>query len=258
MTPRYQIGHSSNHRHPSVDYEAFNGDPKPGGNQDLYYRKKGSRMTDITDEFVFGVDLDGVCADFYGKFREIVADWRGTCKHDLTEDVSYGLPEWHLLPGEYERIHRFAVTQRDLFLTMQPISGAAQAIRRLGTEGVRIRIITHRLFIRSFHKNAVVQTVKWLDAHAIPYWDLCFMRDKALVDADIYIEDNETNIRNLQETGKPVIAYTNSTNRRMAPAPLLRADSWDEAEDLVRERYYYWRRAKHLPLPEAPGHLPPN
>ena len=28
---------------------------------------------------------------------------------------------------------------------------------------------------------AVEQTVAWLDHHGIPYWDLCFMKDKAAV-----------------------------------------------------------------------------
>lgn len=216
-------------------------------------------MTELTrDNFVFGVDLDGVCADFYTKMREVFADWRGVPVDNLTEDVSYGLPEWGTLPGEYERIHRFAVTQRDLFLEMKPITGAAQAIRRLGTEGVRIRVITHRLFIRSFHKAAVVQTVKWLDAHAIPYWDLCFMRDKELVDADVYIEDTAKNIQKLESANKPVITFTNSTNRAMYPAPQCRVSTWTEAESIVRARYYEWRTERGMTLPQGPGHAPPE
>lgn len=214
-------------------------------------------MAIATDEFVLGVDLDGVCADFYGKMREVFAEWRGVEIQTLTEDVNYGMPEWGLYPDEYERIHRFAVTQRALFLEVNPIPGAAQSIRRLGTEGVRIRIITHRLFIRHFHQEAVAQTVGWLDRHAIPYWDLCFMRDKALVDADMYIEDNAENIRELeQETKRPVIAYTNSTNQYMNPAPSMRADTWDDAEKMIRDRYYSWRSERGLSLPIAPGHRP--
>src|ERR1022692_4764522 len=115
------------------------------------------------DEFVLGIDLDGVCADFYGQMREVFAEWRGVDAEKLTPDVSYSLEEWGILPGEYDRVQRFAVTQRDLFLEVAPIPGAPQSIRRLGTEGVRIRIITHRLFLRHFHQAAVAQTVMWLD-----------------------------------------------------------------------------------------------
>ncbi|TCO59222.1 5' nucleotidase, NT5C type [Actinocrispum wychmicini] len=212
----------------------------------------------MKDDFVFGVDLDGVCADFYGRMREVMAEWRGVDISTLTEEVSYELPEWGLLPNEYTRLHRFAVTQRSLFLSSNPIAGAAQSIRRLGTEGVRIRIITHRLFIRYFHKAAVAQTVDWLDQHGIPYWDLCFMRDKALVEADIYIEDTPSNIETLQARGKAVIAFTNSTNKHMDPAPIRRVDDWNQAEETVRHQYYTWLRERGRPLPPAPGHQPPD
>lgn len=40
-----------------------------------------------------------------------------------------------------------------------------------------------------FHAAAVQQTIEWLDHHGIPYKDLCFMREKDQVGADIYIDD---------------------------------------------------------------------
>src|SRR5438270_11461204 len=85
--------------------------------------------------------------------REIAAEWTGRPIEELVADPDWGLTSWGLLEGEYERLHRFAVTQRDLFESMKPIPGAPQALRRLGTEGVRIRIITHRLFIRRFTRR---------------------------------------------------------------------------------------------------------
>lgn len=66
--------------------------------------------------FVLGLELDGVCADFYGRMREIAAEWLGVGVSSLPEDVSYGLPEWGIRqqlgadPGGYDRLHRFAVT----------------------------------------------------------------------------------------------------------------------------------------------------
>jgi hypothetical protein len=124
--------------------------------------------------FILGVDLDGTCADFYGGLRPIAATWLGRPVEDLPEDVTWGLPEWGVdtAPGGYERLHRFAVTQHELFAVLQPMPGAPQALRRLSEEGVRIRIITHRLFIKYFHEVAVQQTVRWLNCHDIPYWDL--------------------------------------------------------------------------------------
>jgi 5'(3')-deoxyribonucleotidase len=206
--------------------------------------------------FVLGVDLDGVCADAYGKFRELFAEWRGVEATQLATDVTYGLTEWGMLPGEYERFHRFAVTQRDLFLVMQPIRGSAQTLRRLSAEGIRIRIITNRLYTNYLHQIAVSQTVQWLDKHDIPFSDLCFMSDKAFVDADMYVDDAIDNVRDLEGVGRDVITFTNSTNVNMDPPPRMRAHTWSEVEDLVRARYYGWRRQRGLALPAGPGWAP--
>lgn len=43
-------------------------------------------------DFVFGVDLDGVCADFYGGLRPIAAEWLGVSVDTLPEEISWGLP----------------------------------------------------------------------------------------------------------------------------------------------------------------------
>src|ERR1017187_8229236 len=121
-------------------------------------------------KFVLGVDLDGVVADFYSGLREVAADWLEVPIERLTTTVTYGLPEWSLdkAPGGYEALHRYAVTQRELFLNLQPIAGAAMALRRLSADhDIRIRVITHRLFIKYFHQTAIRQTVEWLDKYDV-------------------------------------------------------------------------------------------
>ena len=81
-------------------------------------------MTDRS--FVFGVDLDGVVADFYGGLRPIAAEWLGVDLATLPERVSWGLGEWGVdqAPGGYEALHHFAVTQRELFLKLPPMARA--------------------------------------------------------------------------------------------------------------------------------------
>ncbi|MEM7387480.1 MAG: hypothetical protein AAF514_21285, partial [Verrucomicrobiota bacterium] len=163
--------------------------------------------------FIFGVDLDGVCADFYRGIRPIAADWLGVDEEELELEVDYGLARWGIpdAPGGYRDFHQFAVTQRDLFQSLEPIGGCPQSLRRLSKAGVRIRIITHRLYIKYFHKEAILQTIDWLDHHGIPYWDLCFMQHKTHVGADIYIEDSESHILDYRNAGSEVVIFTNST-----------------------------------------------
>jgi 5'(3')-deoxyribonucleotidase len=181
---------------------------------------------------IVGVDLDGVCADFYGRMREIAAEWFECDIKQLTENVSYGLAEWGVRPEKYESLHRFAVLQRSLFETCRMIPGARKYLRLLSDDGARIRIITHRLFVFYFHKSAVSQTVDWLDHNGIPYIDLCFMKEKEQVGADIYVEDNPQNIEALRQSGHQVICFGNSTNTHVASP---RATSWAEVYRLIHE-----------------------
>ena len=189
--------------------------------------------------FVFGVDLDGVCADFYAGLRPIAAEWLGVEVSTLPERVSWGLPEWGVdtAPGGYEALHKFAVTQRELFRRLPPMPGAPQALRKLSKEDIRIRIITHRFFIKYFHQAAARQTIEWLDHHDIPYWDLCFMQEKSAVGADLYIEDSPANIARLRDEGQKTIVFTNSTNEGLAGP---RADTWEEVVELVLEEKAGW------------------
>lgn len=180
---------------------------------------------------ILGVDLDGVCADFYARMRAIAAEWYERPLETLTTDVSHGLREWGVrTPEEYESLHRFAVTQRGLFKTSLMIPGARKYLRLLSDEGARIRIITHRLYIHYFHNLAVSQTIDWLDEHGIPYWDLCFMKEKEQVGADVYVDDSPENVKRLRNKGLYTICFSNSTNHMIANP---RAKSWNHVYKLV-------------------------
>lgn len=197
----------------------------------------------MEQQFVLGVDLDGVVADFVGGLKPIAAEWLGVPAEQLTGQLSYGFAEWNLEAcGGYEALHRFAVKERDLFRTLPPIAGAPAALRRLATREVRIRIITHRLYIPWFHREAVQQTVEWLEQHGIPYWDLCFMRDKAAVGANLYLEDNPSNIEALRADGHATIVMSNSTNTHL-PGP--RAHNWQDIERMVSEELQGWQSQPH-------------
>lgn len=191
-------------------------------------------------QYVLGVDLDGVVADFIGGLKPIAAEWLGVEENSLTSEISYEFPEWGLSEfGGYDALHRFAIKERDLFKNLPPIEGAPASLRRLSTNGIRIRIITHRLFIKWFHVEAIQQTVKWLEHHGIPYWDLCFMRDKSAVGADLYLEDNPDNIIALRNEGHKTIIVVNSMNRQL-PGP--RAENWIEIEELVLKEHQDWKK----------------
>jgi beta-phosphoglucomutase-like phosphatase (HAD superfamily) len=194
-------------------------------------------------EFVFGVDLDGVVADFIQGLKPIAAEWLGVPVASLTDEVSYGFKEWNIGDADaYNDLHRFALKERALFASLPLIDGAAPALRRISARGVRIRIITHRLYIQWFHRQAVVQTVEWLEKHGIPYWDLCFMAAKSSVDADVYVEDSPANIRALRDVGRrsssSATRRTGKSPRRVPPTGLKSSDGcwgssgWSDVDKL--------------------------
>jgi 5'(3')-deoxyribonucleotidase len=189
--------------------------------------------------FILGVDLDGVVGDFYGSIRKIAADWLSKPLETLTTEVAFGLDEWGIAEfGGYDRLHRFAVTQRNIFRDMEPIENAPAILRKLSNQGIRIRIITHRLFLKYSHRTTITQTVDWLDNYDIPYWDICFMNDKGAVGAHVYIDDAPENINSLRKQGCKTIVFSNSTNRGL-PGP--RADNWLEVERLVMDAREEWK-----------------
>ena len=189
--------------------------------------------------FIFGVDLDGVVGDFYKSVRKIAAELLNKPIEALTSEVSYGFGEWGLNEfGGYDRLHRFAVEQRNIFENMEPIENAPAILRKLSNQGIRIRIITHRLFLKYSHATSITQTVNWLDKYDIPYWDICFMKDKGAVGAHVYIDDAPENITSLRNLGCKTIIFTNSTNREL-PGP--RANDWFEVEKIVIEAREEWR-----------------
>jgi 5'(3')-deoxyribonucleotidase len=191
------------------------------------------------NSFILGVDLDGVVGDFYGHMRKIAAEWLNKPLESLSPEVSFGLEEWGLAEyGGYERLHRFAVTQRNLFRDMEPIEDAPAVLRKLSIRHIRIRIITHRLFLKYSHKTTITQTVDWLDNWDIPYWDICFLADKGAVGAHVYIDDAPANVIRLRDQGCKTIVFSNSTNRDLCGP---RANDWHEVERLVLETREEWQ-----------------
>jgi 5'(3')-deoxyribonucleotidase len=111
------------------------------------------------------------------------------------------------------------------------IPGARKTLRSLSDEQYHIRIITHRLFIYYFHALAVKQTIEWLDHHGIPYHDLCFMKEKEQVGADIYVEDSPINVMSLRTRDLYTICFSNSTNKQIGDP---KAESWDDVYKLIK------------------------
>ena len=185
-----------------------------------------------TGEFVLGVDLDGVCADYTTAFRSVAAiEWDVTAS-SLTTEVSWDFGEWGLDREGFLALHRASVQDHRMFRTMPAIQGASESLWRLSDAGVWIRVITHRLVTNWGHAIIVSDTVEWLDLRRIPYRDLCFLGRKLEVQADAYVEDAPHNIEALRAAGNTVIVFDQPYNREL-PGP--RATTWSDVEAIVAD-----------------------
>lgn len=202
-------------------------------------------------DFVLGVDLDGVCADYIRGFRRIVAKIKKVPEESLTWNVSWGCREWGIASAaEFDTIHRQAVLEHDMLLEMEPLKGVADALWRISDAGVWIRIVTHRLYVNWGHEVTAGHTVRWLDETGIPYRDLCFVAKKTSVSADAFVEDAPHNIADLRSAGRKVVIFDQPYNRKFAPP---RAHNWEEAEKLIRDLVVEHTGAYPLQLPGLPS-----
>ena len=175
----------------------------------------------MSESFVLGVDLDGVCAE----------------------------DPWGGRPGDVDDEHRRAVIEDRVYRDLEAIDGAAETLWRLSDAGVWIRIITHRLHVNWGHQTAVVDTVEWLDKARIPYRDLCFLGVKPQVEADLYVDDSPQNIAALRKAGNEVIVFDQPYNEGERDP---RATNWVEVEEIVMERFTE-RQGVHGVQPQLPG-----
>ncbi|MFO7776960.1 MAG: hypothetical protein R6V28_01260 [Nitriliruptoraceae bacterium] len=194
---------------------------------------------------VLGVDLDGVCADYEGAFRSSVARQLGRAPDTMPpQTIMDAYSQWGLSFEAFEEAHRRAVLEDRIFRHMAPLPGVSEALWRLSDAGVWIRIITHRLIFNWAHETSAADTAAWLDAHRIPYRDLCFIGDKPNVGADLYVDDSPANILSLRAAGRTAIVFDQPYNRDL-PAP--RADTWDVVVELVLGELR--ARSRQLSLP---------
>ncbi len=181
---------------------------------------------------MLAVDLDGVCGMHTEAFRRVVAAERGVPEDSLPLVRGWNFTEWGLADGEFEELHRIAVIDYRMFREMKPMEGCSEALWRLSDAGVWIRIVTHRLYVSWGHRVTVSDTVEWLDRERIPYRDICFVADKAMVNADAYIEDAPHNVIDIRAAGGYAITFDQPYNAQVEGP---RAHDWAEAEEMVVE-----------------------
>lgn len=189
----------------------------------------------MDEKYTIGVDLDGVCGRYYDALRKYLGEKNGIPPEQITniypDPTTYDMYEWPDLEHNFVKYHSDAVRE-GLFANMEPMPGASETLWKLNESGYHLRIITSRFVKHGQNAQVISDTAFWLDRNQIPYRDIMFVKEKAEVYADIYIDDSPENIIRLQATGREVIIFDAPYNRELAG---YRAHDWDDVHSLVQQ-----------------------
>lgn len=183
--------------------------------------------------YVLGVDLDNVTAQYTEGLRNFMVS-KGFTPDTMPEPHDYCFVEsgWPFKDrSDFLDKHIEMVTSGG-FLSLSPMEGASEVLNKLVEEGVKIRIITHRLLRDGTYAMAISDTVRWLDAHNIPFHDFCAISEKSAVGVDLLIDDAPSNINAVRAVGHDVLVFDKLYNQGLDDP---RAKNWDEVYTFVTE-----------------------
>ncbi len=206
--------------------------------------------TGAGQKFTLGLDLDGVTGDYEYALREFSARTTGRSVSDYPPPAHWDMVAsgWFDTTQHFLDTHAAAVND-GMFATMEAMPGASKALHELSDEGVRIRVITHRLLQPGAHRRVVSDTVEFLDTADTPYSDLCFVSNKTTVGCDVLLDDAPHNVLAARAAGVPTIVFDQLYNREL-PAP--RAIDWPDAKRQIHEFFDDWKNEQdHKGRPAA-------
>jgi len=187
----------------------------------------------MDNKFIIGVDLDGVCGQYFDALRKYIGAKNGIPPEKIEniypDQTTYDMIEWPDFERNFVKYHADAV-ENGLFANMEPVPGASETLWKLNESGYHLRIITSRFVRHGQNGQVISDTAFWLDRNQIPYRDIMFVKDKADVYADLYIDDSPENVLKLNEAGRTVIIFDAPYNRSLAG---YRAHSWNEVDALI-------------------------
>lgn len=140
------------------------------------------------------IDMDGVIRDIITPMCSLYNQEMTKCVNSFPqlrpEDVkAYDVGETFGLIKEYFGIEPkdffFKKYSKELFLDSKPFNGVSEAIEKLHNMGNKIVIVTWQMSYES-----KMYTLKFLEKNHIYYDDICFTRDKEMINGDVLIDDN--------------------------------------------------------------------
>lgn len=130
------------------------------------------------------VDIDGVIRDIMSTIRALYYQATGVFLED--EDITrYDVNDVFVKIPDARNFFFEGKNAETVFKESIPFPGARMALRELSDAGFKIVLVTWQIGTRN-----KTYTLDWLDKWKIPYDDICFTRDKYMIDGNYLIDDN--------------------------------------------------------------------
>jgi 5'-nucleotidase len=183
------------------------------------------------------VDMDGVLADFEGRFLDI---WRQQHPDKLyiareQRNTAYLIDQY---PARYKDLIQHIFFAPGFFRSLPPIPGGLEALTDMRQANIEVFICTTPF---AQFKNCVLEKFEWVEENLGPEWieRIILTFDKTLVSAD-YLIDDMPSITGLESPSWKHILYHCPQNASEQSKKRLTWDNWKEvmlSEEKFREAY---------------------
>ena len=175
------------------------------------------------------VDVDGVIRNMFDKMCSLynaLFEENKTVDDIKDYDVDKSFPKIKEKLGISANKFFFECYSETLFLMSEPYDDVVDALEKLHKEGHKIVIVTWQPSTKNKH-----HTLTFLEVNHIPYDDICFTKDKWLINGDWLIDDNPEFICDTREKADKVMI--NYTFNKDCDFPCKRLNNLKEAVDYI-------------------------
>ncbi len=181
---------------------------------------------------IIKIDVDGVirninetlCRLYNDSFNENL-----TSENILDYDVDKTFKRIHQEMGLTACDYFFDLSSKEVFLNSSPYDGVREAILDLRHAGHKVVIVTWQYSIENKYN-----TLLFLQKNKIPYDDICFTRDKWMIQGDWLIDDNPEFITDEREKSRKIMIRM--PYNKNCDFFCTRANGLQEAVDIILEQ----------------------
>lgn len=127
----------------------------------------------------------------------------------------------------------FSWEAKEVFLHSNPYDGVREAIQKLRNAGHKVVIVTWQFDLQNKY-----YTLMFFEKNKIPYDDICFTRDKWMIQGDWLIDDNPEFIMDERDESRKIMI--NMPYNKNCDFSCDRANDLQEAVDMILEQNSNW------------------